>query len=128
MAKPEWGERRKCLECGTAFYDFMKEPPVCPKCGASLEEKEVIEELESKEDDIPENEDEVVIDEMASMEEDEEDQGYGELDVEGDLQQIEPSLVNDDDIDNVFVEDSVDLGDIEEDLKKTIEEDPDSKI
>ncbi|MBR4932229.1 MAG: TIGR02300 family protein [Alphaproteobacteria bacterium] len=32
MAKPEWGTKRKCLKCGTFFYDMNKETFSCPKC------------------------------------------------------------------------------------------------
>ena len=33
MAKPELGSKRQCLECGAKFFDFSKDPIVCPKCG-----------------------------------------------------------------------------------------------
>lgn len=32
MAKPEWGKKRKCQNCGAKYYDLMKEPATCPKC------------------------------------------------------------------------------------------------
>ena len=32
MANPEWGSKRACLSCETKFYDFAREPIVCPKC------------------------------------------------------------------------------------------------
>lgn len=32
MAKPEWGQKRKCLKCGTFFYDMNKTSFSCPKC------------------------------------------------------------------------------------------------
>ncbi|WP_420547756.1 TIGR02300 family protein [Curvivirga sp.] len=32
MAKPEWGMKRGCLNCGAKFYDLQKDPIVCPKC------------------------------------------------------------------------------------------------
>lgn len=34
MAKPEWGTKRTCLQCGTRYYDMKKKQPVCPGCGA----------------------------------------------------------------------------------------------
>lgn len=34
MAKPEWGLKRICPQCGTRYYDMKKNPPVCPSCGA----------------------------------------------------------------------------------------------
>lgn len=33
MAKPEWGLKRKCLKCGSFFYDMNKKSFTCPKCG-----------------------------------------------------------------------------------------------
>ncbi len=34
MAKPEWGKKRSCPECGTRFYDLGKDDPVtCIECG-----------------------------------------------------------------------------------------------
>ena len=36
MAKPKWGDKRDCLNCGARFYDLGHEPAVCPKCGADV--------------------------------------------------------------------------------------------
>ncbi|OYQ36034.1 TIGR02300 family protein [Niveispirillum lacus] len=33
MAKPEWGIKRICPNCGGRYYDMKKDPPVCPSCG-----------------------------------------------------------------------------------------------
>jgi uncharacterized protein (TIGR02300 family) len=33
MAKPELGLKRVCVSCGTKFYDLMRAPAICPKCG-----------------------------------------------------------------------------------------------
>ncbi len=35
MVKPELGIKRLCTECGAKFYDLLKNPIVCPKCGAN---------------------------------------------------------------------------------------------
>lgn len=32
MAKPEWGTKRECADCGARFYDLKKTPIICPKC------------------------------------------------------------------------------------------------
>ena len=32
MSKPEWGIKRVCPSCGIKYYDFNKNPIVCPKC------------------------------------------------------------------------------------------------
>lgn len=33
MAKPEWGTKRFCQNCGARFYDMGRDPVTCPKCG-----------------------------------------------------------------------------------------------
>jgi uncharacterized protein (TIGR02300 family) len=33
MAKPELGLKRQCVACGTRFYDLLRTPAQCPKCG-----------------------------------------------------------------------------------------------
>lgn len=33
MAKPEWGIKRICPNCGGRYYDMQKNPPTCPSCG-----------------------------------------------------------------------------------------------
>ncbi len=37
MAKAEWGTKRVCQSCATRFYDLMRTPCTCPKCGATVE-------------------------------------------------------------------------------------------
>jgi len=34
LAKPEWGLKRTCRDCGKRFYDFRRDPIVCPGCQA----------------------------------------------------------------------------------------------
>lgn len=36
MAKPEWGVKRACPSCAVRFYDLMRDPIVCPSCGATF--------------------------------------------------------------------------------------------
>lgn len=33
MAKPELGLKRVCVSCGARFYDLLRAPAHCPKCG-----------------------------------------------------------------------------------------------
>jgi uncharacterized protein (TIGR02300 family) len=33
MVKAELGTKRVCVACSTRFYDLMKAPAICPKCG-----------------------------------------------------------------------------------------------
>jgi uncharacterized protein (TIGR02300 family) len=37
LVKPEWGTKRICQSCGARFYDFQRQPIVCPACGATFE-------------------------------------------------------------------------------------------
>ena len=37
MARPELGLKRACQSCSSRFYDLMKAPIVCPKCGTIFE-------------------------------------------------------------------------------------------
>ena len=34
------GNKHVCKHCGCKFYDLKKEQPICPKCGATQEEKQ----------------------------------------------------------------------------------------
>lgn len=36
MVKAELGTKRSCPSCTTRFYDLLKNPIVCPKCGTSF--------------------------------------------------------------------------------------------
>ena len=36
MVKAELGTKRTCPSCAARFYDLLKTPIVCPKCGASF--------------------------------------------------------------------------------------------
>ena len=43
MAKPEWGTKRKCVECGAVFYDMCQASFACPKCSSSFNADEFVE-------------------------------------------------------------------------------------
>ena len=36
MVKAELGTKRTCPSCGAKFYDLLKSPIICPKCGVSF--------------------------------------------------------------------------------------------
>jgi uncharacterized protein (TIGR02300 family) len=36
MPKAEWGVKRACASCGARFYDLLKDPIICPDCGATF--------------------------------------------------------------------------------------------
>ncbi len=37
MAKPEWGAKRICHNCGARYYDLQRDPIICPKCGTEFD-------------------------------------------------------------------------------------------
>lgn len=37
MPKPEWGVKHTCMSCGARFYDMLRNPVVCPKCGSEVD-------------------------------------------------------------------------------------------
>jgi len=45
LARPELGEKRRCLSCETKFYDLNKDPAICPKCGVVFE-VQIVEKIE----------------------------------------------------------------------------------
>ena len=52
MAKPEWGIKRTG-PCGTKFYDFNKNPIICPGCGGEVITNEV--KTKTKKNELEEN-------------------------------------------------------------------------
>jgi uncharacterized protein (TIGR02300 family) len=42
LAKPEWGLKRLCPNCGTRYYDMRHDPIVCPKCGSAFDAEAVV--------------------------------------------------------------------------------------
>ena len=63
MAKADWGTKRNCFSCATKFYDFKRDPILCPSCGKELLlEKPARIKLnknnneKTSKDDLPENE------------------------------------------------------------------------
>lgn len=112
MAKPELGTKRICTECSAKFYDLMKDPAVCPKCGTELnfqqeepkpepeKEKVVAPEAKSKADTDDNDKDAPESDAVVSFEEaDKETKGAKSARI--------ASLDDDDDDDD----DDLDLGD-----------------
>ena len=105
LAKPEWGLKRTCLNCGTRFYEVQRNPIICPSCetefdplalvrprrarAAAAQTKSKTKEKTAPEEAVPEEEGLLV---------DEEDEA---LDVGSDLNLVEDSdddiLANDED-------------------------------
>ncbi len=42
MTEIELGVKRRCISCGIKFYDFLKAPIICPKCGAEFDPEQLL--------------------------------------------------------------------------------------
>ncbi|MGC2854960.1 TIGR02300 family protein [Novispirillum sp. DQ9] len=105
MSKPEWGTKRTCTTCGARFYDMLKSPIVCPKCGAENEK----ETTKVKRGGKSSRGDAVKKVAAAKVVADEEDLDEDLIDAESDA--------DDDDL----MEDASDLGEDDEDMAEVIE-------
>ena len=82
MANVKLGEKHECHDCGAKFYDFGKDPVICPKCGTDQRTGE------------PEPEPEEILVE-----------GDG---ADGSTEPDEVAVVGDDDVDDDDVDDDLD--------------------
>lgn len=97
MAKPEWGTKRTCPNCGTRFYDLGKEDPVtCIECGNTWSPEPV---LKSKQP-IPfeEAEKKVDVEADADLGGDDDLDDIGDIDEDGDSSDNDVDLGGDDDL------------------------------
>ena len=42
MTEIELGVKRRCISCGTKFYDFLKAPIICPNCTAEFDPEQLL--------------------------------------------------------------------------------------
>lgn len=97
MAKPEWGTKRTCPNCGTRFYDLGKEDPVtCIECGNTWSPEPV---LKSKQP-IPfeEAEKKIDVEADADLGGDDDLDDIGDIDEDGDSPDNDVDLGGDDDL------------------------------
>ena len=104
MVKPELGTKRLCVNCAARFYDLGRVPAICPKCDAEqpieqprarrpsggnpVEDKrpKKVAPVEAEaEAEVPEDEtEEDVLDDAADLEEEEDAEAIGDVEVEPD--------------------------------------------
>lgn len=106
MSKPEWGTKRTCHSCSAKYYDFRKNPAVCPKCGTEFDplggkgrrgrkakvEAEAVEEVVVQEEELVADVDLPDEEELAHIDESDDDDGDDE-----DLQVVAKSGSRDED-------------------------------
>jgi uncharacterized protein (TIGR02300 family) len=114
VAKTELGTKRQCQNCGAKFFDFNKDPVVCPKCrtvfqGAARARAAAKPEEEEAELATPAGVDMVSLDEVEAAEEKVAEPVVDDLDVEEDAEDdapddpfLEEEEEDDDDVSNLI--------------------------
>lgn len=131
MAKPEWGIKRICPNCGARYYDLRKDPPTCPACGtvfdpeallrsrrsrpAPVEEVKKVPVRTDDEEAAPaeaEDEEETAEEEVEDTEEtaDEIEEDVEATEVE-DTETVDEDIAADGEDEDVLLEDAEELGD-----------------
>ena len=114
MVDPKFGPKRVCEACGGKFYDLNKIPVVCPLCGHSFDPNSASapiapvvevapaqEQPETDEDEAPNKDNEISLDDIVEKHDDDSDDELGEFD-DGSV------LVTDDDEDDLLEDDAGD--------------------
>jgi uncharacterized protein (TIGR02300 family) len=98
MAKPEWGTKRRCTSCAAAFYDFRKDPIICPRCNTVHQPEQILKPRRTRPDD------------KAAA-------------AAAAKQVVEPADVDavDETEEDAFIEDASELGEDEEDVVEVVE-------
>lgn len=126
MAKPEWGTKRICPNCGARYYDLRKDPPVCPSCGTVFDPEALLRSRRSRPAPVEEvarkpveTEDEEVLEQDgAETDAGEEDTGVDDLEEDVDESGQEE--------DEVLIEDASELGE-EDDMGDVVDVDNDEE-
>jgi uncharacterized protein (TIGR02300 family) len=143
VAKPQWGSKHICHSCGTRFYDLLRDPIVCPNCGAEFDPEALLKTRRSRavtserEEPVkrakvraPEidaaEEAEVVQEEPVEQGETEDDQAPDENDAaeeeEGDNDAAEEEDGEKEEEKEDLIEDASELGEDEDDMAEVIDQ------
>lgn len=109
MAKPEWGIKRICPNCGSRYYDLRKDPPVCPTCGTQFDPEALLKSRRARPVPVDDTKKPLLDDEAAEGDAEELDEAAGdEADaVADDVEVAEDAGVDED----VLLEDASELDD-----------------
>lgn len=123
MAKPEWGVKRICPNCGARYYDMRKDPPVCPSCGTQFDPEALLKSRRARPvpvDDVKKApvvttgddvDTEVEEDETTELDETDDDVSVEDIEAEG--------AEGPEDEDDVLIEDTSELG--EDDMDEVVD-------
>ena len=132
MPKAEWGVKRSCTSCGARFYDLLRDPVVCPSCGATVDITAVVKARRIRPGMSEKTSAKTYVDEDELIEEDEEDEEDEDEEVEADAPVAVESDDDDDDAADdddeeaeVEVDDEDDLGEFDDDVLLDDEEEDD---
>lgn len=126
MAKPEWGTKRTCHNCGAKFYDLRRDPVTCPVCDTVQDpgrhpkprrggpKAEPVEATEAVEDEVAA---ETKPDATAAEGADEDVEDVTDGDKTGDDSELNEIDSEDEDL----IEDTSDLGEDDDDIGEVIE-------
>ncbi len=123
VAKPEWGTKRLCPNCGTRYYDMRHDPIVCPHCGTTFDPEALLKTRRTRVAAVADNtedetESDVVAEEGAEAEEGED----SDLVVEtGDGEDEEAEETEGEDEEEEVLEDASELGEDDDDMAEVIE-------
>ena len=126
MPKPEWGTKRTG-PCGTKFYDFNKNPIICPSCGGEV----IINEVKTKtkkneaEDNLKNNSKEQTLNEDNSKGANILDNGILDNEIINEEVSIDDALDNE--LEENISDDDINLIDGENDIVLDVEIDEDDK-
>jgi len=115
VAKPEWGSKRICPSCGMRYYDLLREPVICPKCGTPYDPEAFLRSRRARPAPAVEKELEPV-----GGDEVESDLETEEADVREEEEEAVP-LEEAEEEDEELLEDASELGEDEDDMAEVIE-------
>ncbi len=127
MVQMDWGIKRLCQNCGALFYDFDRDPIVCPKCSSEFDPDAILKSrrgrgvVEEKVVEQPPKAAAAPSEAEAEVADDEDGDDLDLPDVEEEEdEEIDEELVAED-TDNDLMEDTSDLGEDDADMAEVME-------
>ena len=121
MSNPEWGIKRACPSCGIKYYDFNKNPIICPKCEFEFDPDLLLKSRKGRS--VVSKTEEVEVSKVSNQEEETLEEHINSLQNDDDILEIDnESEIENDDIDNKTEENIV-----EHDNLEIIDDDLDEK-
>jgi uncharacterized protein (TIGR02300 family) len=120
VAKPEWGTKRICPNCGARYYDLRKDPPVCPSCSTVFDPEALLRSRRSRPVPVEEVARKPVVaedEEVLETDDTEADTGDDDANVD-DLDEDVDETVQEED--EVLIEDASELGE-EDDMGDVVD-------